>query len=70
MEGSVTFCQDCYDEVLRLAPMIVEVPQDHGRYRSGQSVEGGLPSYLVKWLTRASSCKTVPGKMVARQQNA
>jgi len=34
MSGLLIFCQDCYNQVLYAAPMIVEVPQDHGRFRS------------------------------------
>ena len=35
--GSVVFCQSCYDEVLSTAPMIFKVPEDHERYKSGES---------------------------------
>lgn len=40
MSGSLPFCQSCYYKVPRGAPMIVELPEDHERYRSGQSIRG------------------------------
>lgn len=36
MSGSVIFCQSCYNDVLSTAPMIVEVPEDHRRFKSGK----------------------------------
>ena len=61
--GSVVFCQICYNGLLSMTPMIVEVPRDHERYKSGQSIVesqrtewGGLTDALVesqfrqKWL--------------------
>ena len=41
-DGSTVFCQPCHDRFLRTAPMIVEVPRDHERYKSGQ-LTGELP---------------------------
>jgi len=37
--GVTAFCVSCYAKVLRTAPMIVEVPKDHGRYKDGQPIE-------------------------------
>jgi len=42
--GSVVFCKDCYDEVIKEAPMIVKVPEDHERYKSVAS------QFRKKWL--------------------
>jgi len=37
--GVTVFCKPCHDKVLRMAPMIVEVPEDHERYKSGQWIK-------------------------------
>ena len=37
--GVTVFCKPCHDEVLRMAPTIMEVPEDHERYKSGQLIE-------------------------------
>ena len=29
-------CQPCHDRALRVAPVIVEVPEDHDNYKSGE----------------------------------
>ena len=29
-------CQPCHDKALRVAPVIVEVPEDHDNYKSGE----------------------------------
>lgn len=42
--GSVVFCQLCYNELLSMTPMIVEVPRDHERYKSVES------QFRQKWL--------------------
>ena len=39
MIGSGLFCQSCHKKVLRKAPVIIKVPKDHERYKSGQSIE-------------------------------
>lgn len=44
MNGKVIFCDFCHNEALRTAPMIVEVPSDHHKYTSGQSIERNLES--------------------------
>jgi hypothetical protein len=45
--GSVVFCQSCYDDVLFAAPTIVKVPEDHERYMSGQLI-GEYPEPTIK----------------------
>ena len=40
--GVTIFCKLCHDKVLRMVSMIVEVPEDHERYESGQSIEESL----------------------------
>jgi len=40
MDSVTVFCQSCYGKVLRVAPTIVQVPGDHERYKSGQSIKG------------------------------
>lgn len=48
MDDSFVFCEPCHKKVLYRAPMIIEVPQDHERFRSGQSIEVGSPQCSVK----------------------
>jgi len=36
-------CQPCHDRALRLAPVIIEVPEDHEDYKSGNLIE-------IRWL--------------------
>jgi len=37
--GVTVFCKSCHTKALRMAPMIVEVPEDHDKYKSGQLFE-------------------------------
>ena len=36
MNGEVIFCNLCHTGALRMAPMIIEVPTDHDKYKCGQ----------------------------------
>ena len=38
--GEINFCNLCHNKTLLTAPMVVEVPNDHNRYKDGQSIEG------------------------------
>jgi len=44
MNGEVVFCDTCHNDVLQMAPMIVEVPSDHDRYKSVES------QFQKKWM--------------------
>ena len=60
--GVTVFCASCHDSILRMAPMIVEVPEDHERYKSGQSI-GGNPLSI-----RRSSSRTLSVASQFRQK--
>ena len=42
MNGQSILCQDCHNRALRVAPVIIEVPEDH------ESYENGMPTVL-RW---------------------
>jgi hypothetical protein len=33
--GSIVMCQPCHDRALRVAPVIIEVPEDHENFKNG-----------------------------------
>ena len=35
--GKLVTCQPCHDKALRMAPLLIEVPEDHDAYKSGTS---------------------------------
>ena len=65
--GVTVFCKPCHGKVLRMAPMIVEVPKDHERYKSGQWIKEKCQKCSTKQLTYVFSCIAVPGEMDARR---
>jgi hypothetical protein len=40
--GTTIMCQPCHDRALRVAPVIIEVPEDHENFKSGYTVGNQL----------------------------